>query len=60
MLLNRRNGYLPTADRMTALAVGPELPPVQIGMAFRAARGRGREYQVGVTALACDTLVQAL
>ena len=33
---------------------------MQIGMTFRAARGRRREYQVGVTALASDPLVQAL
>ena len=60
MLLNRRNGYLPTADRVATLAVGSELPPMQIGVAVRAAGGRGRECQVGVTALASDPLVQAL
>ena len=60
MLLNRRDSYLPTANRMAALAVGTELPPMQIGVTFRAACGRIREYQVGVTALASDALVQTL
>jgi hypothetical protein len=60
VLLNRRNGDLPTADRVAALALGSELPPVQIGMTFRATRRRGREYQVRVTALASYPLVHAL
>ena len=60
MLLNRRDSYLPTADRMAALAVGSELPAMQVGVTLRTARGRGREYQVGVAALASDPLVQAL
>jgi hypothetical protein len=60
VLLNRRNGHLPTADRVAALAVGSKLPPMQIGVTFGAARGRRREYQVGVTTLASDSLVQAL
>jgi len=60
VLLNRRNGYLPTADRVATLALGSELPPVQIGVTFRAARRCRREYQVGVTALASDPLVHAL
>ena len=60
MLLNRRNGYLPGADRMAALTVGSELPAMQVGMTFRAARGRRREYQAGVATLASDPLVQAL
>lgn len=60
MLLNRRNRHLPTANGMATLAVGSELPPMQIGVTFRAACGRIREYQVGVTALASDPLVQTL
>ena len=60
MLLHRGNSHLPTANRVAALAVGSELPPMQIGVTFRAGRGRSREYQAGVTTLACDSLVQAL
>src|ERR1019366_5279136 len=33
---------------------------MQVGMTFRAARGRRREYQAGVATLASDPLVQAL
>jgi hypothetical protein len=60
MLLNRRDSYLPTADRMAALAVRSELPAMQVGVTLCTTRGRGREYQVGVTALASHSLVQAL
>ena len=60
MLLNGRNGDLPTVDGVAALAVGSKLPSMQIGVTFRAARGRRREYQVGVATLAGDPLVQAL
>ena len=45
---------------MAALTVGSELPAMQVGMTFRAARGRRREYQAGVATLASDPLVQAL
>lgn len=60
MLLNRRNSHPPGIDRVAALTVGSELPPMQVGVTLRAARRRRREYQVGVTALTSNPLVQAL
>ena len=60
MLLDRRDGYIPAANRMTLLAVGAELTPVQIGVALPAAGGRSRKHQAYMAALAGHVLVQAL
>ena len=60
VLLNRRNSHLPAAHRVAALAIGSELPSMQVGVTFRAGRRRTREYQAGVTTLAGDCPVQAL
>ena len=60
VLLDRRDGDIPTANRMALLAVGAELAPVQIGVAIPAATGRVRKHQAYMTTLAGHILVQAL
>lgn len=58
VLLDRRNGHLPAANRVAFLAIGPELTPVQIGVTCGALRRGFRKHEAGVTAAAGDSLVQ--
>lgn len=60
MLLDCRDGHVPPANRVTLLAVGSELTPVQIGVTLRAASGRVRKHQAYVTTLARNIRVQTL
>ena len=48
VVLDRRDRHLPAANRLTALAVGTELPPMEVGMTLRALRWSGREDQAGM------------
>jgi hypothetical protein len=54
---NRLYGNVPAANRMALLAVGAELPPVNVGVAVRASRTDVREHQLGMALHALDLLV---
>ena len=58
VILNRRNLDIPAADTMALLAIGAELPPMQIGMALPTERRRLGENQVDVAAGAGDVLMK--
>jgi hypothetical protein len=51
--------HAPASNGMAILAVGPELPPVQVGMTLGTLRGRLGEVQAGVASDAGDILVPA-
>lgn len=59
VLLDLLNRDLPSTDRMTLLAVGSQLPFVDVGMAILAALSYIRENRLHVTLRAGDGLVHA-
>jgi len=57
VILNCLYGNGPPVHRMTLLAIGPELPPMNIGMAVRAFRPDVREHQLRMALNTLDFLV---